>query len=490
MEKQSSSAVLQLAPDPRYAQAAAEFLHHVATGLGMRERDARRVRDSVLATLTTAMQRSGSGRVEVICEPTVRALEVRIKDRGVPIDPRHPGEYAPPKTDISSFHPEGLGICLRHHGVDEVHFRYLGREGNETLVVQYLRSASAVPAPAEQPRPAVPADLRWDVRRMRPEDAIGVCRTLYGVYGYTYPVEAVYSPDRLIELNQGGEMLTVVAVTAEGEVFGTASLERGFGPDTMEVGVAAVLAEYRGKGAAARMSELLLEEARLERKAGCSGWGVTQHAYSQKGLVARGFHECALLVGNAPADMTMESIDQHVVQRGSVMGMYLDLEPPGRRPLFLPERHADFLLGVVRRLGLEPLEVSPGSPPDAPTILDVRANKLRAGAILGVERQGPDTFDRIRECQEHLVDTGFVELSLMLDLADPRTPVLVGRLEEKGFFLSGVLPRTRCGDALVMQYLHDVRLDYDAIQVASEYGRALREYVRSCDPAQDAGVRG
>jgi hypothetical protein len=41
----------------------------------------------------------------------------------------------------------------------------------------------------------------------RPEDALGVARCFFAVYGDAYSIDMVYSPEALIEANKNGKIL-------------------------------------------------------------------------------------------------------------------------------------------------------------------------------------------------------------------------------------------------------------------------------------------
>jgi serine/threonine-protein kinase RsbW len=46
-----------------------------------------------------------------------------------------------------------------------------------------------------------------------------------------------------------------------------------------------------------------------------------------------------------------------------------------------------------------------------------------------------------------------------------------------GFFFSGVIPEMSQGDMLRLQYLNNVDMDLENIQVASDFGKELLDYV-------------
>jgi hypothetical protein len=65
------------------------------------------------------------------------------------------------------------------------------------------------------------------------------------------------------------------------------------------------------------------------------------------------------------------------------------------------------------------------------------------------------------------------------------------KFEELGFFFAGVLPRPAKpvspkgmtgGDWLCLQYLNGARIDYDRLQIYSDFGQELVGYIRERDP--------
>ena len=51
-----------------------------------------------------------------------------------------------------------------------------------------------------------------------------------------------------------------------------------------------------------------------------------------------------------------------------------------------------------------------------------------------------------------------------------------------GFFISGILPQTVVGDALLLQYLNNVSLDYDKIKIYTDHGEDILAYIKTRDP--------
>ena len=62
---------------------------------------------------------------------------------------------------------------------------------------------------------------------------------------------------------------------------------------------------------------------------------------------------------------------------------------------------------------------------------------------------------------------------------------MTAEFEKMGFFFAGILPLALVGDALILQYLNNVRIDYDKIVLYTEEARQIRDYVREMDPNRD-----
>ena len=72
---------------------------------------------------------------------------------------------------------------------------------------------------------------------------------------------------------------------------------------------------------------------------------------------------------------------------------------------------------------------------------------------------------------------------LYVNIEDPRCPGFTARCEELGFFFAGILPGGANGrDSLVLQYLNNLKVDYDRLKLHSAEAEELARYVRSCDP--------
>ena len=151
---------------------------------------------------------------------------------------------------------------------------------------------------------------------MKPSEALEVARSAYKAYGYTYSNEHIYYPDRMVELNESGQLISATAVTPDGELAGHCAIFRSnSGSRSAEIGQAVVKPEFRGQGCLLRLTEFLINEAKSRGLTGLYVRAVTSHTFSQRVTTRLGFTACAILLGYAPANITFRGIKEDLAQR-------------------------------------------------------------------------------------------------------------------------------------------------------------------------------
>jgi serine/threonine-protein kinase RsbW len=103
-------------------------------------------------------------------------------------------------------------------------------------------------------------------------------------------------------------------------------------------------------------------------------------------------------------------------------------------------------------------------------------------AEIHVSRCGAHVVSEIKGILRELCLKQIAAVNLFLNLEDPSTCAVTPELESLGFYFAGILPRSRVGEALILQYLNNVPLDYARIVAHSDTARELVAYVKSCDP--------
>jgi serine/threonine-protein kinase RsbW len=326
---------------------------------------------------------------------------------------------------------------------------------------------------------------------MRPSEALEVSRSAYKAYGYTYSNEHIYYPDRMVELNESGQLISATAVTADGEVAGHSAISwANPGSQIAEIGQAVVKPEFRGQGCLLLLTEFLVNEAKSRGLTGLYVRPVTSHTFSQRVSTRLGFVPCAILLGYTPANVTFRGIKEELDQRETFVVQYKYLEKPEQLKLYAPIKHKDFIARLYRNLGVNPKFEAVGESAVAfaqsESILKTRtAASVPAGyASIEVFRYGKNIVLDVKSALKEFCLKHYDVIALYLDLRDPLTSHLVPKFEALGFFFGGILPGASVGEALVLQYLNNVAIDYEAIKLYSEASREILSYIKQQDPTR------
>jgi hypothetical protein len=323
----------------------------------------------------------------------------------------------------------------------------------------------------------------YTIRRLLPEDAVGVVDCVRQVYGDSYIIHTeLYHPEQIVELNKSGYLVSVVALDPTGRIVGHYALER---PDprasAAESGEAMVLPEHRHHHLLEDMRTLLEKEAQRLGLRGIFGRTVTNHVYSQKVVERFGERPCGVSLGRTPR--TFQNMREALPQRMSILFYFKHLGPMQARSLHLHPRHREICSRIYAQFGV-PVEWRAGDAADGPGehVVDFRPELQRA--IVQVRRMGHDTADAICRIRRELCRDGRVEvIYIELPLSQPGTSAVCEAAEDEGFFFSGVAPLYLTGgDAIRLQHLA-IELDTSLLQIENPFARELLDYVE-CERAR------
>ena len=505
------TSVLTIPNDTSYLPLVGAYVKAVAAQLGFDSDDIGDIRLAVDEACThviqTAFEPGEEQNFSISFERYPSGLRVTIADKGMPFDPRSIQTYdahGGPDRELS-----GLPFYLIQQTMDEVRFANKGCEGKELQLTKYLKVPSIETYfPQEELRPydttVEPAPrAKYRYRLMEPADAIEIAKCVYKTYGYTYPGEHIYYPERLVTLHQSGELLSAVATTEAGEVVGHCALSGRPSDPVMEVCQAVVAPAHRRRGVMEELVGLLTKEAQQRGLAGLFVVAVTVHPFSQQATHRYGFRESALLLAYGPRNVHFKKItDQRLPQRETVVYGYQPLHKDPRSRVYPPAHHRSIIDQPYANLGLEREFASPEmshlrTGPDTLTRedchfdLSTEVTSAMRTAHIEVAGYGPGIEQEVKSKLRDLCCEGIAAVYLNLPLGDPHTAVLCQKFEELGFFFAGILPRPAIpvssegmisGDWLCLQFLNGAHIDYDRLHIYSEFAQALVEYVRERDP--------
>ena len=427
---------------------------------------------------------------DVICEKIPGGMKITLKEMGIPFDPEQIKKFDLTKN-LDSMSTSGLGIYLIQKMMDDLSFRNLGMHGKETVMVKYLpgtaRQQPEAEATVQKQEPGIITEkIEYDVRGLEEREAIEVSRCAYKTHGYTFFDDHIYYPERLVQMNRTSEMISVVAVTKDNVFMGHSALLFQYPDDTCaELTFVFVNVEFRGQGALNRMVDYLFQVPKKRELRGIYAYAVTNHPFTQKSMIKFQINDCGLLLATSPASWKFKGIED-ASQRISVALGFRYMESSVPHNLYAPAHHKEMIARLFNYIGATQNYLVPKSDPALPasgeSVIHTGVNELESCAEIFIASYGPEVIRKIRKLLRGYCVQGIAAVNLFLRLEDPLTYRMTAEIEKTGFFFAGIMPESRIGDALILQYLNNVELDYDKICLVSDMAKDLLNYIRKLDP--------
>jgi anti-sigma regulatory factor (Ser/Thr protein kinase) len=502
MMKDLDSLQLTVPNDLQYFDIAQLFVRDVAKKIGFTGKELNQIDIAIEEAVTNVMKyaydKEESKTIDVVCQKIEGGIKIIIKDMGIPFDPNRIARFNITK-DINDLSTEGLGIFMIQKMVDDLSFHNMGHMGKETHMVKYLPRFSQPLAVDEtlsetiEDIKVVEGTIDFTVKAMKPEEAIEVSRCAYKSHGFSFFDDHIYYPERLVEMNKTGQMVSGVAVTSENDFMGHAALLFQYPEDTIaELTFAFVNVEYRGHGALNRLNEYLFNVPTKRKLTGIYAYAVANHIFTQKSFIKNNIKECGILLATSPATWKFKGISDDTSQRISVVIGFKYMTEPIGQILYPPRHHREMIGKLYDHTGA----VHQFKEPDESglhfttkeTRLEDDINALEGCGEIYVMEYGENAINEVRKMLRRHCIKQVAAINLFLKLTDPLTFHLTAEFEKMGFFFAGILPGTRIGDTLVLQYLNNVEFDYDKVVIYSDITREIFNYIRRHDPNEAIGI--
>ena len=410
--------------------------------------------------------------VEVLFQP--HGISVTVHDMGFPFN------Y---DRYLRSENTGGLKRIAAY--VDELRFSNLGKNGKAFTVfkshpLEFLESGPAPYSDLEDNSPASmkPASIR--IRDFCDGDGESVSRLIYSNYSYSYFKAIFYYPQKIRELNESGEIASVVAETKEGKIVGHFALIRVPDSEIAEVGVAVVHPGYKGKGIMNAMLDRIMERARELKLYAVFGEALMMHPFSQRANLRHGFGESAFILGLVPATMSLTDPNAvHSDKRNGVLVGFRILREAKTRGVNVPEKYAALIERIYVNNGLKP-ERPPGYLPEEESRVSHEYSPYNQSGTLVVEKGGAGLRQRIHHHLHRLyrkhADMIYADINLMQVSEIDRAVAL---LNEEGFVFSGVIFYRRGeDDYLRLQRINTDNVELERLVCHSDFCHELVESVR------------
>lgn len=323
----------------------------------------------------------------------------------------------------------------------------------------------------------------YAARRMQDEDAWGVARCFFAVYGENYPHDQYYIPEWLIEENRTGNLHSFVVRAENGDIVGHAALFRSSAdsPKVYEFGQAIILPEYRRTLALWRLQEYMLKVfVPGEDIDQVFAESVTNHVITQKMGVVTGFRETGIEIGLMPAGAyenpgfpndRISTVLSFLNVRDRMLSVYVPKEYECVFDLILPG------MELARKV----IVSEAGIPEGTATELESRFFDFAGVARLAARRTGDDFVEVLTSAEREAEGRGIQVVQVYVNLCEAWSGRVVSALRQKGYFFGGFLPRWFESDGLLMQKLASLP-NFDSIKLFSRKAKDILDFIRGDVP--------
>ncbi|NYB51370.1 MAG: GNAT family N-acetyltransferase [Methanobacteriaceae archaeon] len=417
----------------------------------------------------------GYYKVKIHREPT--CFRITIRDQGMPFNLKR----------LEERNSSDLGVKLMQAYTDEIKSKYLGKKGKVVELVKNYSFEHVDDFEASKTTPTGESDLappseNVELRLMRPDETVSLARLIYRVYGYTYPHEDIYYPEKFASLIKSGLVTSCVAVNEQQEIVGHLGVFLETPEDRVgESALAAVDPRYRGRGLFPRMKKMMMEEVASRGILGLYSRSVTVHVASQKSNVKMGAKETGFVLAHSPPTAIFKKMQTEEGEvRRTVALFYVPVVPDKEQTVFLPKKHHKILEKIYHHAELK--RVFKKANPDKITLKEhshIHSHVLpeMASAFLRVNQYGTDFIEEVKLHVQDLKQKKVELIVIDLPLKNPATAVLCPEIENMGFFFCGLMPEYLDGDSLRLQYLNNVQFDPETVDVYSDFAKEVFSYV-------------
>lgn len=418
--------------------------------------------------------------IDAECEPT--GLRLSFTDYGLPFDISVLNSYNPRNPDETL---DGLGLFLIQKTADEVKWEHKGAGGNAMTIMFHSKSIDISEMnPPETDLPVQISDItenNYDIRFALPSDAVHISRCMYRTYGYSYPSEWMYYPDKLGKKIEEKSLISIISVCGNGEVAGHLSLDMKVQNILAESGQAVVDPRHRSHNLLEKMKLLLIEKAVEIGLKGICSEPVTNHTRSQQTSLKTGNFSCGLMLGYMPATVNFKKMDKHAQElRRSCVYNYMPLCDSGNHTVYVPEEYNELIQKIYSGCGIAAdIKTEQLTPHAESTDINSVIVPSMSFAVITVKKAGKDYAEQLKQGLFHLTMRMSADMVyLNLPIEDESCAYMISKARELGFVFCTVAMALDDGrDMLRMQFIN-CDVDYEGIQLVGDTAQYIFSFIK------------
>lgn len=296
---------------------------------------------------------------------------------------------------------------------------------------------------------AVLPDQDYVISLIKSQDALGVARLTYSVYGNQHPFDYVYDPSEIARLYASGTQFAVVAKSSLGDVLGMIGIYRcSPWPRLYELAQLMILKNQRSKGMARDLWLKAMELLPGMAKAGAIfGEAVCTHTFSQRMCEATGMIPCGIAMDAIPSRAYSDNY-QHGDRTSLVLTVKLMIFTT--QTVHLPAAYRAAYVDFCGRVGLD-RQINDGPSATLPEVSRVEVTAFEEAACIKVwvHESGRDLERIVSDLERKAGDNGIVQA--IFDLGHSDAPAGIETLRSRGYFFGGFLPYWFEADGLMLQ---------------------------------------
>ncbi|EQB34396.1 hypothetical protein M947_10975 [Sulfurimonas hongkongensis] len=476
-----------------------EYLNSIGSIVGLNKKERQKIsyalEESLQNSISFDFEYGSEEDIEVEITHIASGLKVTISDNGIPKNPfKKIDQSLDDMVKDVSFESlakvdgddiSALSDFVIHRLLDKYSYINKGKDGRSIEMTIYASNKRI--QEESEPELITKEDNFKLIRVPIGGDITGISRLFYKTYGYSYPNDMVYYPDRLVKKIEENSLISKVAISQQNRVIGHIALMQPFdGAKISEWGMAISDPVFRGQGIMSELISKIMSKAKNSSYHGIFSHSVTNHEFTQKICVKYGFSDVALLVGYAGSDVSFKNITNNLTQRESTIISYNALKKESAVELFMPKKHEGMIKKLYNGIGTKAIQKSPNKWAKTAVkteLTDTIISALNIAEIV-IKSIASDALELVKYLTKKFSIAKIDIIYLYLDLEDENSLDLIEKLEDMGYLFSGIFPYYHHDNALIFQFINNIKFDYSLIHSYTPLAKELRDYVCAQDNNQ------
>ena len=407
------------------------------------------------------------------------ALEIDVHDKGMPVDPKII------KAVPIDLKRKKKGLNRAYELVDELTFHNLGLQGKKFTIIKYTPYTLQLHH-TQGYYSDILDDFTQDikksltqklvVRTFQEGDEVWIPKLLYKNYGYTYFKDIFYYPEKILQKEKSGEVLSIVA-EVDNQIVGHFALVKLPQSNIAEIGIAVVDPAFKGMGIMKKMFELLLQKAKELRLDALFGEAITFHPYSQRANARFGFKTSALLLGEIHHMVRLKDHPYPFRDKRGAVAVEYKLFKKEPKKLYIPSYYEDMIQKTYKLFAIPYQKAALFN--ESKTAIEVVYDKHFAIATIVIDKNGQEFETRFKAAFDEALtkhpDMIYADINLE-QVAHIDSVIEI--LHSFGFFYAGVLfLRKENNDYLRLQFEASERIEEEKIVCYSNFCKELHSYI-------------